>query len=283
MDLDPLEEQRERKFQGAKRPVAAPNGPEGQRRQALPEKLRGVKTAAAASLHPVKATKDTPSGSHRPPARPRKSRADAGSFKVSARDIELLRFVGEQYAITLPQLARLMGRSHHAARWLRSRWPRAGWVEGRALLVGEPVFLWLTGRGRRLGDSGYASWRPNPGRLAHIAAVTDVRLHVQERRPEAEWTCERELAREQALEARGRGLHLPDAVVWVEGRAVAVEVELTQKKRQRTERIVRELAARYDSVWYFAADKPGRALEDIAERVGGGRVQVLPLPEKAER
>jgi hypothetical protein len=215
-------------------------------------------------------------------ARPRRERIDAGSFKVSARDLELLQFVGEQYAITLPQLARLMGRSQHASRWLRARWQRAGWVEGRALLVGEPVFLWLTGRGRRLCDLGFASWRPNPGRLAHIAAVTEVRLYVQERRPEAEWTCERELAREQALEGRRPAFHLPDAVVEVEGRSVAVEVELTQKKRQRTERIVRELAACYDSVWYFAADGPRRALEQVAEQVGGGRVQVLPLPAKDE-
>ena len=44
-----------------------------------------------------------------------------GQVKASARDLELLRFVGEQYAVTLPQLARLMSRSLHAARWLRAR------------------------------------------------------------------------------------------------------------------------------------------------------------------
>ena len=47
-----------------------------------------------------------------------------------------------------------------------------------------------------------------------------------------------------------------------------VEVELTQKHWLRSERIVRELAARYGSVWYFAADGPRRALERIAEQVG---------------
>jgi len=34
------------------------------------------------------------------PARSRARRADAGSVRVSARDIELLRIVGEQYAVT---------------------------------------------------------------------------------------------------------------------------------------------------------------------------------------
>ena len=113
------------------------------------------------------------------------------------RDLELLCVVGEQYAVTLPQLARMMGCSTHAARWLRSRWERAGWARGRALLVGEPVFVWLTRRGQTLAGIDYAVWRPNAGMLAHIAAVTDVRLHVRDRHPGALWVCERELHRER--------------------------------------------------------------------------------------
>ena len=48
---------------------------------------------------------------------------------LSNRDRELLRFVGEQYLVTLPQLAHLAGRSDRTARWLRTRWQRAGLVE----------------------------------------------------------------------------------------------------------------------------------------------------------
>src|SRR5215207_4742419 len=132
-----------------------------------------------------------------PTSRPaRARRADAGTVRCSARDLALLRVVGEQYAVTLPQLARMMGCSAHVTRWLRSRWERAGWARGRALLVGEPVFVWLTRRGHRVAGSEYSLWRPNPGALAHIAAVSDVRLWVAERHPRAEWVCERELARE---------------------------------------------------------------------------------------
>src|SRR5206468_3921302 len=131
--------------------------------------------------------------------RPRRSRrSDADLVRCSPRDLELLRIVGEQYAVTLPQLARLMECSPHAERWLRSRWERAGWARGRALLVGEPVFVWLTRH--RLADVDYALWRPNPGMLAHIAAVTDVRLDVLARHPAAEWVCERELHREIGAE-----------------------------------------------------------------------------------
>jgi hypothetical protein len=109
--------------------------------------------------------RETSNGRSAPSNQARRRRADAGSFKVSPRDLELLCFVGEQYAVTLPQLARLMGRSHHAGRWLRSRWQAAGWVEGRALLVGEPVFIWLTRRGQRVCGLDYSLWRPSPGRM----------------------------------------------------------------------------------------------------------------------
>src|SRR3954451_7381940 len=85
-------------------------------------------------------------------------RADAGLVRATERDLELLRWVGEQYAVSLPQLARLMGRSEHAARWLRARWQRAGWAQGRTVLVGRPVFVWLTREGTRAAGVAYKPW-----------------------------------------------------------------------------------------------------------------------------
>jgi len=202
--------------------------------------------------------------------------------RASARDLEMLRFVGEQYTVTLPQLARLMGRSEHAARCLRSRWARAGWAQGRALLVGEPVFIWLTRRGLRAAGLEYRAWRPNPGALAHIAAVNEVRLYFAGRRPEALWVCERELAREAKRELGGFGAHRADGLLVSDDFEVAIEVELTQKRRARAELVMREQMARYGSVVYFAAPGPRRMLERLAAELGGGRVEVHPLPGKAE-
>jgi hypothetical protein len=216
------------------------------------------------------------------PSRARRRRSDAGDLRCSARDLELLAIVGEQYALSLPQLARLMGRSLHAARWLRSRWERAGWARGRAVLVGEPVFVWLTRRGQRLAGSEYSLWRPNPGALAHIAAVADVRLWVAQRHPRAAWVSERELAREAQL-AGTNGQHRPDGLVVLDGRALPIEVELSHKRPARRERIMRELVARYGQAVYFAPDGPRQRLEETARSIGSERVQVLELPNGKER
>ena len=223
----------------------------------------------------------SPTRDHDQPPRPaRARRSDAGSARCSARDLELLRVVGEQYAVTLPQLARMMDCSSHAARWLRSRWERAGWARGRALLDGEPVFVWLTRRGHSLAGIGYSVWRPNAGMLAHIAAVTDVRLHVLDRHRDAVWVCERELHRELGAAPGGPQRHRPDGLVVVDGHEVAVEVERTRKRRARIEPIMAELVARYRSVTYFAAPAPARILDRLAAEIGRGRVQVLGLPKE---
>jgi hypothetical protein len=207
----------------------------------------------------------------------RRRRSDAGRLRCTGRDLELLGLVGEQYALSLPQLARLMGRSLHAARWLRSRWERAGWARGRAVLVGEPVFVWLTRKGQRVAGSEFSLWRPNPGALAHIAAVTEVRLWVAERHPGSGWVCERELAREARITGTN-GQHRPDGLVVLDGRELPVEVELSHKRPARRERIMRELVTRYGQAVYFASERQRELLEETARSVGSERVQVLGLP-----
>src|SRR5437870_12434106 len=100
-------------------------------------------------------------------------RSDYGSFRASERDTELLYLVGEQYGLTLPQLARLIGRSPHTARALRDRWKRAGWIGSGKLAVQAPSFVWLSGRGAAVAQSPYRAWQPNHGLALHIEAVTE--------------------------------------------------------------------------------------------------------------
>lgn len=198
--------------------------------------------------------------------------------QATQRDLAVLPVIAEQCVVTQPQLAQLIDRTEYTARWLRRRWQRAGWVEGRVLLVGEPVFMWLTSRGQLACGVDFKPWRPQAvGRLAHLVAVTDVRLHVEGRRPEAVWISERMIARRD-FEAGERRTHLPDAEVLIGDQRVAVEVELTQKERRRTESIVAELSWRYDAVWYFAAPSAHRHLAEVIARNKFKRVQLLELP-----
>ena len=62
----------------------------------------------------------------------RKERSDKGSIKITERDLSVLRFIGEQYAVRADQLARLLKRpaegalSESGTRAVFTRWEKAG-------------------------------------------------------------------------------------------------------------------------------------------------------------
>jgi hypothetical protein len=210
----------------------------------------------------------------------RRRRCDYGSVKASERDSELLSLIGEQYALTLPQLARLIERSLHTARSLRDRWKRAGWVGSGQLSTMAPSFVWLTGRGAAGVESPFRVWQPNHGLALHIEAVTNVRLLLERELRLGEWECERQVAQRLA-QPGGRRQHLPDAVLHRDGERIAIEVELTLKSRLRLAAIVEELSLTYEQVWYFAPERFHTALSELAAAAPYGNVTIHRYPPLA--
>jgi len=135
-----------------------------------------------------------------------------------------------------------------------------GMVTTRRLLVGEPAWVLPTTAGLRACGSSFGVWQPKLALLAHVAAVNDVRLHIQQCSPDSQWTPERTLARD-----RRAGEHLPDAVVLTDGQRVAIEVELTVKSQRRVTAILDDLAGRFDAVVYFCGPGPRRQLTQLAD------------------
>ena len=183
-------------------------------------------------------------------------------------------------SVTLPQIARLIGRSLHTARSLRDRWKRARWVASGQLAVEAPSFVWLTGRGRAVAQSPYRVWQANPGLALHIKAVTEIRLLLEHELRLGEWECERATAQRLA-QPGGRREHLPDAVLHVDDAKIAVEVELTLKSRARLGAIVDELSQDYEHVWYFAPERLAPALGEVAAAAVYSNVSVYRYPPLA--
>lgn len=178
---------------------------------------------------------------------------------LTPRDLEVLRWLGEQCGGRLDHLEALLGCGERQARRVVARLREHGLVRVERLLVGEPSWVTPTSRGLALAGCEFRVWQPSLALLSHVAAVNGVRLHIQGRSPGSVWVCERELARE-----RGVSGHLPDGVVVLDGRRVAVEVELTLKSRQRIEGILDDLAGSYDTFLYFCAPKPLACLTELA-------------------
>jgi hypothetical protein len=204
----------------------------------------------------------------------RTSRRAAQEPVLSTRDLFVLGWVCEQYGARADQLELLLGCGSRTVQRLLARLRDAGLIGTRRLLVGESVWAIPTSRGMRAAGQGFGIWHPRLGGLAHVAAVTDVRLYIHARSPQSDWVSERVLARE-----REPGEHLPDGVVVTEdGQRVVIEVELTVKSQHRVRLILDELSARFDTVLYFCAPGPFRQLSKLAETGQWPKLGVRELP-----
>ena len=133
---------------------------------------------------------------------------------LTGYDIDALVFTAEMYGVRLDQLAVVLGVSVERARGVAVRWQSLGLAESARLGPGPP-WVWATRPGMSACGLGYTAGPPPLSRLAHIRAVTAVRL---------------------ALQAGA-------ALSWA-GECWAIEAELARQAVARTTEIMRELLAR---------------------------------------
>ena len=107
-------------------------------------------------------------------------RADAGTVRLSSRDITGLVLYGEMYGAAYDFLAAALGVRDDRLRDIVARWRRAGYAATGRLGPG-PAWCWLTRPGLQAAGLRYAPSRPALAlaRLAHIRAVLAVRLSLE--------------------------------------------------------------------------------------------------------
>jgi len=187
----------------------------------------------------------------------------AADQTLTSRDVTGLTFTAEMYGLQLDQLAALLSLTGPQARATVTRWRSRGLAESAPLGPGPP-WVWLTRGGLAACGVRYATAPPALARLAHIRAVTAVRLALEALpiywQAEAHWRSERRLRARVGAHARDHipdgEVHWPDGapVVWA-GECWAVEAERTAKTVVRTAAIMRELLTRTGDYGCAAADK----------------------------
>ena len=172
----------------------------------------------------------------------------------AGRDIAALLFVADMYAVQLDQLATVMGVTEARAGAIALGWRRARYAESARIGPGRP-WVWLTRPGLSACGLPYRAASPALSRLAHLRAVTSVRLALEAAPGYAAagafWRSERRL-RARAGGRVGLREHVPDAEVhWPDGGPAgfagecwAIEAELTRKTVARTAAIMHEILAR---------------------------------------
>lgn len=202
---------------------------------------------------------------------------------LSTRDLRLLNWMGEQYAARMDHLQALTGTSTTAVWQIVRKLGHAGLVRKERIVAMEPSWVSLTAEGLAACGLPYGEWTPVLGRLEHVGAMNDARIHVQTRTPDALWISERQLMEEYAEVNAGRRErsreHMPDGVAILEGSSMAVEVELSVKSNVRLEGILDELARRYDAILYFCAAGPHQQLTRMQRTGRWPALAVRELPK----
>ena len=178
----------------------------------------------------------------------------AASGRLTGRDVGALLFVADMYAVQLDQLAEVLGVTEARARAVALAWRRARYAESARIGPGR-AWVWLTRGGLAACGLPYTAAAPALSRLAHLRAVTSVRLALEAVSAYASagafWRGERRL-RARAGGRVGLREHIPDGEVhWPDGAPVAfagecwaIEAELTAKTVARTAAIMTELLTR---------------------------------------
>jgi hypothetical protein len=204
------------------------------------------------------------------PTGPGSATAASVTAHLAARDIAGMLFTADMYGVQLDQLAGVLGAGEPRARAIAASWRRARYAESARIGPG-PAWVWLTRPGLAACGLPFPATPPALSRLAHLRAVTAVRLALEAtdgyRAAGAFWRSERRL-RARVGGRVGLREHLPDAEIhWPDaapvgwaGECWAVEAELTRKTLARTAAIMREILTRTGDYGCPAAQarEPGR-------------------------
>jgi hypothetical protein len=242
--------------------------------------------------------------------------AAPGPVAPADQDRTALPFLAEMYGLQLDQLAALLGVTTRQCRALVARWVSQKLAESGTLSPGPP-WVWLTRAGLRAVGARYPAAAPALPRLAHLRAVTAVRIALESVTSYCDggayWRSERQLRAWHGGRVGGRD-HLPDAEVhWPDapapgpapswaGECWAIEAELTPKTVARTTAIMREVLTRtgdygcpaaqarvpgepprHARVVYLCSPAAGSTVARARDALDtlGGRVEIRPLPADA--
>ena len=173
----------------------------------------------------------------------------------------MLRYATRHGVCTADQLTRQFFTGDSAC-WRRLRvLERMGLILRRRTWWQGPQVVMTTPLGAQLAGADLAPARLNLPELEHSLALVDLSEQLLREHPRAQWLTERELRRDairrhrqDEMDARPVRIRTPDGVLLDGTRRIAVELDLTSKRTEQYEQLLRAYAADsgVQGLWWFA-------------------------------
>ena len=202
--------------------------------------------------------------------------------RLTKRDMTTMQWIVQQRVARFDTVVKLLGRqpgkgsqpvaeagkiADRNAKRIIKRWEDWELVETKKVFADEPKYIWLTSKGLwHFGDPNPRGFLPSLSELQHYHLINELRLKLEDRYGEGlNWKSERTLKREiaQLPGPEQKSLHIPDGTIQAEDQEVGIEIELSQKGRQRLMEITQKLRNQYQTVWYFVNDNTEKLITSI--------------------
>lgn len=170
--------------------------------------------------------------------------------RIQEKDVELFNFVAKFGFATVGQLHTYLGGSIHSLKTRLSHLVNDGYLVNHRIFFDKPSVYTITKKSN-LTDLSIVS-EINLRDYYHDVLVIDVFLKIREKF--AGYTTEKMIRAERGVGVGKKG-RIPDLVGYLEdGRAVAVEVDRTDKSHERLKRIIDDYRMNFDysEVWFYA-------------------------------
>ncbi len=181
--------------------------------------------------------------------------------ELTGRDIAMLRYATRHGVCTADQLTRRFFTSDSAC-WRRLRaLERLGLIVRRRTWWQGPQIVMTSPLGAQLASADLPPAHLNLPELEHSLALVDLSEQLLRAKPGAQWVTERELRRDAIRQHRQDGmaprpvrLRTPDGVLVAGPKRIAVELDLTAKRTEQYEQLLRAYAAdrSVQGLWWFA-------------------------------
>lgn len=104
------------------------------------------------------------------------------------------------------------------------------------------------------------------GQYKHTKSLIHLYLKLRKHYPDAQWISERTLISEKCADGVGEFGHIPDAILQLNDKHIAIEVELTCKNKKRLAAIVKGYTTNFSvqEVWYFCAKEVLSSVKKVA-------------------
>jgi hypothetical protein len=189
-----------------------------------------------------------------------------GDVLLTERDVQIIRWINSHRAATLQQVAKKFELGYEVVRHRLSRLRSVDYLVYENLFFHKPGVYMAAAKGVALAGDDLPPVRLQLSSYIHDLQLVDLALRL-EQETGVFWMTDRQLRREKGLRGIGTTGHCPDGVLIFpdSNDKVAVELELTSKGMERTEKILEEYAKKqYKEVWYFVGrDLPSSIIKTL--------------------